>query len=276
MYRDIEKVEFVIFDTETTGLATSEGERIVEIAGVRFLGGERIGSFHSLVNPGRPIQPAAFQVNKITGEMLQTAPAMNEIMPRFLEFIRGSCLCSYNAPFDFEFLNNELMLLGQDPLEDFAAIDVLRMARRLLPGLERYALWFVAEKLDFKLKQEHRALSDVEMTLHVFLKLKDILKARGIDKFMGILGPFGINCRHLTDLNNLKIAQIQQAIDLGLSLKISYLSGTSEISERQVIPKSIKRENGQAQCRSQFFWIRSNPQVRSTLTQAPPSQIRPR
>ena len=103
MHKDIEMVEFTIFDTETTGLNAQSGDRIVELAGLRVKGKERIATFDALINPARPISPEAFAVNKITPQMLQEASFPREVIGRFLEFIAGSCLCSYNAGFDLSF-----------------------------------------------------------------------------------------------------------------------------------------------------------------------------
>lgn len=183
MNENIEAIEFSIFDTETTGLNSVTGDRIVELAGLKVKGQERIAQFNTLVDPGRLISPGAFAVNKITPEMLQDAPKMEKVMPRFLEFIQGSCLCCYNAEFDLGFLNNELKLLGYPAIANFIIIDVLTMAKKLLPGLPRYALWFVAGKLEVKLTQKHRAFADVEMTWEVFSKLKIICQQEGITNF---------------------------------------------------------------------------------------------
>jgi DNA polymerase-3 subunit alpha (Gram-positive type) len=119
--------------------------------------------------------------------MLVAAPKPQEAIPKFLDFVQGSCLCCYNADFDLGFLNNELKILGLVQIRDIPVVDVLKIARMVLPGLERYALWFVAENLGIKVKQEHRALSDVELTLGVFYRLKEIIKVKGIvdfDKFL--------------------------------------------------------------------------------------------
>lgn len=250
MHKNLEEIEFTIFDTETTGLEPESGDRIVEIAAIRLKGKEKISSFQTLINPGRQISEAAFNVNHITQEMLKGAPSTGLVMPDFLEFIKGSCLCSYNAGFDLGFLNNELKLLGKDELQDIVVVDILRMARRLVPGLERYALWFVAEKFGIRMGQEHRALSDVELTLSVFHKLKEILNTKGIFDFRNFSGLFGLNSGFLEDITNQKIAKIQEAIDLGVKLKIKYLSSSSaQVTEREVIPKEIRQEN------SRFYLI---------------------
>jgi DNA polymerase-3 subunit alpha (Gram-positive type) len=245
--KNINEIEFTIFDTETTGLEPQSGDRIVEIAGIRFRGKERISTFQRLVNPNRPISEAAFQVNRITQEMLKDAPTIEQIMPEFLGFIKDSCLCSYNAGFDLEFLNNGLKMSGQRVLEGIVVADILKMARRLLPGLERYALWFVADKLGIKTKQMHRAFSDVELTLGVFNKLKEILESKGIVDFGHFSSLFSIQPDFLRDLNATKCSQIQEAIDLGVKIKIKYLSASGlEVTEREVIPKEIKQENSRS------------------------------
>ena len=244
MPKTIEEIEFTIFDTETTGLAPQSGDRIVEIAALRFKGTERIAAFQSLVNPRRPISEAAYQVNKISQEMVDGAPDMQKVMPGFLEFIKGSCLCSYNAGFDLEFLDNELKILNQPPLEGVVVVDILKMARRLLPGIERYALWFVADQLGIRTQQEHRAFSDVELTFGVFHKLKNVLHAKGAVDFVSFSHLFSINPRLLEDITNQKLVQIQEAIDLGVRLKIKYLSSSgAEVTDREVTPREIRREN---------------------------------
>jgi len=244
MHRQINEVEFTIFDTETTGLEPESGDRIVEIAALRFKGGERIATFESLVNPERPVSPAAFAVNHIDERMLSGAPPAKEVMPKFLDFIMGSCLCSYNAGFDLAFLNNELRLMGREELDGYVVVDILKMARRMLPGLARYALWFVADSLDIRSIQKHRALSDVELTYALFQRLKAILDSKGIFDFANFSHLFSINTQILESLAQQKISRIQEAIDLKVKLKIRYLSSSgAEVSEREVVPKEIKQDN---------------------------------
>lgn len=179
MFNDNQK-DLVIFDTETTGLDPLAGDRLVELAALRFKGQARVSSFDMLINPGRAISAGAFAVNKITPEMLKDAAVCAQVLPEFLEFISGSNLCSYNAGFDLGFLNCELKLIGLPVLNNFMVLDVLTLARRLLPGLLRYPLWFVAQTLGIKSPQEHRALSDVEMTSQVLDRLARLAQEKNI------------------------------------------------------------------------------------------------
>jgi DNA polymerase III alpha subunit (gram-positive type) len=165
-------------------------------------------------------------------------------VPKFLEFIQGSCLCSYNAEFDLSFLNNELKLLGYPPVANFVVFDVLTMAKKLLPGLSRYALWFVAQKLEVKSAQIHRAFADVEMTWEVFSKLRDICQERGIIGFTNFSNLFASNPALLESSNPGKINLIRQCIQAKGTLKMRYISSqTGQVSLREVIPQEIKQEN---------------------------------
>lgn len=178
MDKHIDKAEFTIFDTETTGLDYKLGDRVVELAAVRLRGEERLSSFDSLLNPGRSVSPQAFSVNKISEEMLLSAPPPGEVVSSFMDFIKGSILCSYNAGFDLGFLNNELRLLGREGVRGVIVLDILQIARKALPALESYSLAAVAWKLGIRLKQSHRALCDVELTLGVFKSLKAIIELK--------------------------------------------------------------------------------------------------
>jgi DNA polymerase III epsilon subunit family exonuclease len=196
-----------------------------------------------LINPHRPICPAAYAINGISGQMLKDAPDAREILPDFLRFAENSCLAAYNAPFDIGFLNNELRLAGMRLPPETIIVDILAMARRLLPSLERYALWFVAQALGLNSKQQHRAFSDSEMAGRIFEKLTDILQQKGICDFANFVSLFGLDSAVQDNLNNAKIARIQKALELKSKLRIKYLSRTpSLVSEREIMPLQIKQE----------------------------------
>ena len=243
MPKNIEEIEFTIFDTETTGLNPVSGDRIVELAGLRVQGEKRIAKFEALVNPARDISPEAFAVNKITPEMLKDAPGIEVVMPKFLDFIEGSYLCSYNIEFDLKFLNNELKIIGLPALGGRESFDILTIAKRLMPNQQRYALWFIADKLGVRFKQQHRAFSDVEMAWEVFNKLKDMCREKGITDFSDFSGLFAFPPVLLDNAVSLKISQVEKAISLRARLKIKYLSAKGAgISLREVIPREIRQD----------------------------------
>ncbi len=239
----IEDVDFVIFDVETTGLSPKDGDRIVEVGALRYKNGQAWDSFSSLLNPGRPVSPGAFAVNRISQEMLKDAPIAEEVLPKFLEFAGKSCLAGYNVGFDMGFLENELGLLGRPLAEDTAVVDIIQMARRTFPGLSSYGLGNFSRWLGCPAPQDHRALSDVRMTAEVFSRILLELKKKGIEEFLAFYNLFGVNPKLSEDITNQHIAAIQKAIDLSVRLKLKYYSSSAaQVSEREVSPKEIRRE----------------------------------
>lgn len=250
--KKIDDIDFVIFDLETTGLQARGGDRIIEIAALHYKNGKTCDSFSSLINPRREISAAAYEVNHISQEMVDAAPPAQEVLPKFLEFIKGAakqapcgaCLAGYNVGFDIGFLENELMLLGKGLPAGTAIVDVISMARSLIPAADRYGLSAVSRYLGVNIPQGlHRALSDVELTKGVFSRLISKLKARGIDNFFQFYNLFGINLKLTEDINEQRLYSIQRAIDSGVRLNIRYYSSsTGEVTERQVTPGEIRQE----------------------------------
>ncbi|MDP8267011.1 MAG: 3'-5' exonuclease [Candidatus Aceula meridiana] len=163
--------EFVIFDVETTGLSPASGDRIVELAAVKTRNLETIDQFQTLVDPMRPISSGAFEVNRISPGMLSGAPKASQILPGFLDFLSDATIVGHNIRFDLGFLYNEVDLAGLSLEKEFASVDTISLAKKVMPGLGRYPLWRVADALGIEENQTHRAMADVQMTFEVFKRL---------------------------------------------------------------------------------------------------------
>src|SRR3989440_2982313 len=176
-HRTLTEVEFVVLDTETTGLRPGS-HRVIEVAGIRIKGGEVIGSFQSLLNPGTRLPAFIVQFTGIMQDMVNTAPKAAEILPDFLHFIDGAILVGHNIGFDIGFLGYEARLLGYDfPID---GLDTIPLARRFLPGLRRFKLDKVAEHLKIPAANRHRALGDARVTAAVFIKLLALAQEQSI------------------------------------------------------------------------------------------------
>lgn len=239
------ELKFVIFDVETTGLEPAAGDRIVEIGAIKVEGNKIVDKFNSMLNPGRPVSAGAFAVNGITAQLLKDAPLPSEVIPKFMEFIKGNTLFAYNANFDAGFLKQELALLGFKLPQDSLIIDMLAMSRTFLPRLERHALSFVARHFGLMDQQKHRALDDVEMSFKVLQKLFALASAQGLDELAHIKNIFCIDKEIVGKGICERINEIQKAINLGAKLKIIYFSSFSkEFSERMVTPKGVTKLDG--------------------------------
>ncbi len=175
--QSLDEVEFVILDTETTGLRPGP-DRVIEIAGIRMRGGEVVGSFSSLVNPGRRLPPFIVKFTGITQEMVTYAPKAQEVLPDFLHFIDGAILVGHNIGFDIGFLSYEARLLGRNfPID---GLDTITLARRFLPALRRFKLDSVADHLKIPAANRHRALGDAKVTAAIFVRLLELARQQGI------------------------------------------------------------------------------------------------
>ncbi len=170
-------VEFVVIDTETTGLRPGP-DRVIEVACVRVRGGEAIDSFQTLINPIRRIPPFIAQFTGITQEMVNDAPTAKEIMPDVMHFIDGAIVVGHNVGFDIGFLSYEAQLVGRAFPPD--GLDTIPLARRFCPGLKRFKLDMVASHLNIPTVNRHRALGDATVTAAVFLRILELARQQNI------------------------------------------------------------------------------------------------
>ena len=102
----------IVLDTETTGLSTAQGHRIIEIGAIELVNRRVTGrEFHRFLNPERDIDEGAERVHGISRADLETAPRFSEVADELLEFIRDAELVIHNAEFDVGFLEYELGLM---------------------------------------------------------------------------------------------------------------------------------------------------------------------
>ena len=177
------KGEYVVFDLETTGLS-SANEAITEIGAVKVKNGEIVDSFNEFVNPGKPIPPKIVELTGITDSMVADAPYIDEILPKFYEFVGNSVLVAHNAGFDTSFIKKAASDCGME--YNFTVIDTLDLARATVPELKKHNLAALTKHFNVKLENHHRACDDAMATAHIFLKLVAKLEDMGVEKVSGI------------------------------------------------------------------------------------------
>ena len=164
----------VVLDTETTGLSVAKGHRIVEIGCIELKNQIPTNkTFHCYLNPQRKVSEDAIKVHGYTDEFLSDKKKFSEIVDEFLEFIKDKKLIIHNSEFDLSHLNNELQLLGREPLKN-EIVDTLTLARDKYPGssinldslCKRY-------RIDNSKRTKHTALIDCELLSKVYINLID-------------------------------------------------------------------------------------------------------
>ncbi|WP_433725224.1 DEDD exonuclease domain-containing protein [Nocardia sp. CA-129566] len=158
---------FVVVDLETTG-TSPDGDAITEIGAVKVRGGEVLGEFATLVNPGRAIPPAIVQITGITTAMVYEAPRIEAVLPGFLEFANGAVLVAHNARFDMAFLRAAAARMDT-PWPSGPVVCTVKLARRVLARDEAPSvrLGALAPLLGAATQPNHRALDDARATVDV-------------------------------------------------------------------------------------------------------------
>lgn len=180
--------EFVVFDTETTGLSPTK-DRIVELSAIRFVDGIPTEIFETFINPEREISPETSAINHITNDMVADAPTISEVLPSFEAFVGNSPLVAHNLDFDIKFLYYSGSTITDTPRKYY---DTLGQSQKMLRKMKHkynreYGMWeedydsywdvidyklgTIAEYFDITFPCQHRASGDAIVTGKVFLKL---------------------------------------------------------------------------------------------------------
>ena len=229
-------VEYCVLDIETTGLSFKT-EKITELGAVKLKNGEIIDTFESFVNPEKPIPDKIVQITNITDDMVKDAPTIEEILPKFIEFMGDSVLVAHNASFDIGFIRYNAEQIGYKL--DNTYIDTLRLAKELFPDYKKYKLGIIAENLGIKVEVAHRALDDVITLVKVFNVMIDMMKEKGISKINEIDEKCQgeINVKNLPSYHAIILTQTQKGL-INLYKLISF-SHLNYFYKKPRIPKSL-------------------------------------
>jgi DNA polymerase-3 subunit epsilon len=179
-------VTFVVVDLETTGGSPGD-DAITEIGAVKLRGGECLGTFSTLVNPGRDIPPTITFLTGITHAMVVSAPRIDSVLPAFLEFARDAVIVGHNIRFDLAFLDAAIRRHGYARLAQ-PSVDTCGLARRLVRDeVPDCRLGTLSERFRLAHRPTHRALDDALATgdlLHVLLERAGSLGVLGLDDLL--------------------------------------------------------------------------------------------
>ena len=164
----------IVLDTETTGISTKEGHRVVEIGCIELDNlNPTKNRFHCYLNPERKVSEKALEVHGYTDDFLSSQKKFKQVSEEFLNFIDGKRLIIHNAEFDISHLNHELELIGGKKISN-EIVDTLILARDKFPGssvsldalCKRY-------RIDNSKRVQHTALIDCDLLAKVYINLID-------------------------------------------------------------------------------------------------------
>ncbi|MEI9927600.1 MAG: DNA polymerase III subunit epsilon [Sphingomonas sp.] len=163
----------IVFDTETTGLSFSSGDRLVEIGCVELVNRVPTGRhYHAYVNPERMMPAGAFAVHGLSDMFLSDKPLFHHVAEELIDFLGDCPLVAHNAAFDFGFLNGELSRCGRPQVAIERMVDTLTLARTRHPGA-KHSLDALCARYGIDLSQRalHGALLDAQLLAQVYVEL---------------------------------------------------------------------------------------------------------
>lgn len=243
LLRKLDLSTYIAFDFETTGLSP-ENDRIIEIAAIKFEGGEAVDRFVTLVNPERQIDSFITDITGISNAMVSDAPVECNIVDDILDFMEDYPLVAHNISFDINFLNNLCERYDKKIIEH-QLYDTLQLARTFLFFHPTHSLGSIAEYFNMSAVGSHRAEADTENTGIIFHHLVQEAASYPLEVFSKIIAvsknhdmhnsPLYINISHeLKKEGNLKTGLVESEIDKQLYSNVFAATGQSDLSELSV------------------------------------------
>ena len=238
-------VEWVAFDTETSGKYPLDSE-ICELAAVKWKAGEVIGTFQSLFSVRKPMSDEVIAIHKITNEMLEGAPKIDEKLQEFVDFVGSGYLLAHHAPFDMGFLAVELERLKITFPKNPGFCTSL-LSRNLIPESPNHRLQTLVEHLGIPKRTAHRALSDAEACLDVGIKCFEVFGNGDLRSLQRKQGRT-LNWSSFS-IQNLKAEEryvdLVEAVLHKTPVQIKYSGGSRPGQARTVKPVGLVRSPGQ-------------------------------
>ncbi len=244
---------YAIVDIETTG-GYATGNGITEIAIVIHDGKQVLQFYETLINPKAHIPRFIQSLTGITDEMVATAPVFEEVAERIAGLLQGKVFVAHNVNFDYSFVKHQLNESGYKL--GARKLCTVRLARKIIPGLNGYSLHKLCKHLNVDLVNHHRAGGDALATSEIFKILverdqqrviEQMLKGRNMEQYL----PPHLPSEHIDKLPNTpgvyyfynaagKIVYVGKAVNISKRVR-SHFSNNKATKQKQDFLKDIHR-----------------------------------
>ncbi|KMT21621.1 3'-5' exonuclease [Clostridium cylindrosporum] len=170
---------FVAIDIETTGLKYDEN-KIIQLSGIKYKDGKEIARFDEYINPKVYIPRFITEINGITNEMVKTMPTIDEVIPKFVEFLEDFIIVAHNSKFDMKFILFNLHMynvLNSNAINlNNKVVDTLLLSRRYLNGIvENNKLITLKKHFNIVTEKEHCGIDDAYSCAELYLRISEIV-----------------------------------------------------------------------------------------------------
>ena len=182
--KNINENEYIVLDTETTGLNPSKDE-ILSIGAVKIKNNKIITSesFEIFIKPLNKISEQSIKIHHLTESDLEHGVSINEALEKLLFFISNLPIVGYYISFDINILNTQLKkFIGTTLHNESIELSTMYHKRYKMHSAHEFVdLRFdtIMNKLNIPILGKHDALNDAIMSAMIFLKLKNIAIYKG-------------------------------------------------------------------------------------------------
>ncbi len=162
----------VVFDTETTGLDTSNDD-IIQIAAIEIINGNIGASFECFFATDKELSPTQKIHNISNKKLKQKATDKKDGLIQFLAFVSEDSLLAHNIQFDYAILNSNLLRTGLKSIDQkITSLFCTLTLTRQMYKLPSYKLGNILKHLNITGDNSHDALDDVKATVNLAFHLK--------------------------------------------------------------------------------------------------------
>ncbi len=190
--RPLNEFDFVVLDTELTGLSQRQDEIVsigaVRISNMHIMAGH---TFYSLVKPKTKIDATgATLIHQITPQELLTAPEIATVLPALVDYCGSAFMVGHYIGLDSHFLNKAAKKHFKTTLRT-PCLDTMRLAQIYAEKIwgrhndqynlqVSYNLTDLCKEYKLPLFPAHNALQDAMQTAYLFVFLVKSLQQQGL------------------------------------------------------------------------------------------------
>lgn len=164
-------IDYTVIDIETTGLSPDKNN-IIELSAIKIRNNKIIDTFTELINPREKINGFVSNLTGITNLMVQKADIIENVLPKYMNFISDDIVLGHNVKFDIRFISKNLEKYFNDKFKN-ESMDTMRLSRRYCTDITSHKLSNLANYFNIDSTGHHRGLKDCEMTYYVYEGIKN-------------------------------------------------------------------------------------------------------
>lgn len=177
---------YVALDLETTGL-NPKYARILEVGAVKVIDGKVVDTYSKIVNAKIHLSDQITRLTGITEEMMLQGEEIETVIVELIDFCEDYVLLGHNIQFDYSFIKKAA--INHKLTFEKKAIDTLKLARLLLPYLEKRSLEYLCEYYHIEHVNKHRAYYDALATSELY----QLLTSQFLDGNEKVFSPYQLN-----------------------------------------------------------------------------------